>query len=97
MKTYVRSFSLPAELAVGIQKVAHKLSISQSSLLSQLLTGPILDLEANLYLVSAVPTADEAVALAARSTAVVEQRLAEYRQKINEAVGELEPTHVRHE
>jgi len=96
MKMYVRSFSLPAQLAVGIQKVAEKLSVSQSSLLTQLLTEPILDLEENLNAVSMNPSPTEARAVQRRSAAVVEQRIAEYRSKVNEAVADLEPINARH-
>lgn len=96
-KTYIRSFSLPQQLAVGIAEVAEKLAVSQSSLITQLLMQPILHLEANLKRIPKDPTHDDVLVLAARSTEVVAQRLEEYREQVKASVDQIELTHASHE
>jgi len=56
-KSYRATFTLPAELAVGIATVAKRLGVSQSALLAEVLSEPMADL---VRLVELMPPPGEA-------------------------------------
>jgi hypothetical protein len=83
MKTYVRSYSLPAQVAVAIQRVATRLGVSQSALIVELIGQPVSDLETMLDQLPAEPSPDDVRRLRGASVALVKSRVAD-------AVAELE-------
>jgi hypothetical protein len=83
MQTYVRSYSLPATVAVAIQRVASRLGVSQSALVVELIGQPVSDLEHMLDQLPSSPSPDDVRRLRGESVALVKARVAD-------AVAELE-------
>lgn len=77
MKTYVRSYSLPAEVAVAIQLVSALMGVSQSALVAELIGRPVLDLEDMFRKLPNNPTPEDVVRLRGESVALVKSRVAD--------------------
>ena len=72
--TYRATFSLPADLAVSINRVAGKLGISQSALLTELLNAPVTTLD-QFLLSDPPPSRDTALRFTAGSRDEIRHRI----------------------
>lgn len=85
--SYRASFSLPVSLAVGINRVAKRLGVSQSAFVTELLSEAVADIERLLNLLPPSPTSDDVLRLRGASASVIRARIREAQQFVK---GELE-------
>jgi hypothetical protein len=77
MKTYVRSYSLPAQIAVAIQRVATHMNVSQSALVAELIGESVLQMEQMFRNTPVDPSPEDVRRLRGESIALVQERVAE--------------------